>query len=260
MRVQESLKVARKRARGFRRAVKLGDAKSASDLGKATAQYFWNYNTVEAVLLGCAVLVNLAGVMFESGRFDAEYAEYYQGQRTALTWLTLTVIAFAVSYFMLVFVSEILATVNPNWSCFGGQKKGRKSQAADQMSAIEMGSSKMGGGPLGGVADDGPGDYVSNPMFLGSGKVADRGRSESRLAEKAEHVSTVAAMTAETRSLKAEVERLRGSQRKVSQVAIVCVCVRERDRERVDVLWHVVWQAHDCYDLTYTVVSITFPL
>lgn len=35
---------------------------------RATRQYFFNYNTVESVLLGCGVFVNLAGIMFESGQ------------------------------------------------------------------------------------------------------------------------------------------------------------------------------------------------
>ena len=39
----------------------------------AAANFFFNYNTVEATLLASAVLVNLAGVMFESNRFtDSE--------------------------------------------------------------------------------------------------------------------------------------------------------------------------------------------
>ena len=32
--------------------------------------YFFDYNTVETVLLGCAVLVCLSGVMFENERFQ----------------------------------------------------------------------------------------------------------------------------------------------------------------------------------------------
>jgi hypothetical protein len=32
----------------------------------SAATFFFNYNTLESVLLGCAVLVNLAGIMFES--------------------------------------------------------------------------------------------------------------------------------------------------------------------------------------------------
>ena len=33
------------------------------------ADYFWDYNTIEATLLACAVFVCLSGVMFESSQF-----------------------------------------------------------------------------------------------------------------------------------------------------------------------------------------------
>ena len=33
-------------------------------------KYFWDYNTIEATLLACGIVVCLSGVMFESGRFD----------------------------------------------------------------------------------------------------------------------------------------------------------------------------------------------
>ena len=37
----------------------------------AATSFFFNYNTVESVLLACAVLVNLAGILFESTRLQA---------------------------------------------------------------------------------------------------------------------------------------------------------------------------------------------
>ena len=53
------------------------DTKSLNDSNKKSkrqklTEYFWDYNTVEAVLLACAILVCLAGVMFESDRFSAQ--------------------------------------------------------------------------------------------------------------------------------------------------------------------------------------------
>jgi hypothetical protein len=35
-------------------------------------EYFWDYNTVEQVLLSCGIFVCLAGVMFESDRFASD--------------------------------------------------------------------------------------------------------------------------------------------------------------------------------------------
>jgi hypothetical protein len=47
----------------------MGD-KELSD--KKAGNYFFDYNTVEATLLACAVLICLIGVMFESGRFNED--------------------------------------------------------------------------------------------------------------------------------------------------------------------------------------------
>ena len=52
-------------------------------------------NTVETVLLGCTVLVNLAGVMFESNRFQSEH---FNDQRDGVTiFIMMVIIASPVS-------------------------------------------------------------------------------------------------------------------------------------------------------------------
>ena len=68
------------------------------------ANFFWNYNTVESVLLFCAVLVNLAGVMFESGQLDLPG---YGAQKDFITYVILLVIVFSIVYFASVLVSEV---------------------------------------------------------------------------------------------------------------------------------------------------------
>ena len=68
---------------------------SASNAASAAASFFWNYNTVEAVLLACAVLINLAGIMFESGRFDSEY---YSTQRDFITVCVMIIVFFSLVY------------------------------------------------------------------------------------------------------------------------------------------------------------------
>lgn len=78
--------------------------------GQMAAQVIFNYNTAEATLLFCAVLVNLAGIMFESGRFNGEY---YQQQRDTLLWLTLLVIVASLLYWFVLFVAEVLLTLRP---------------------------------------------------------------------------------------------------------------------------------------------------
>merc|ERR1719178_588000 len=44
--------------------------KITRERAEASAEYFWNYNTVEAVLLFCAFLIVLMGLMFNSDGFQ----------------------------------------------------------------------------------------------------------------------------------------------------------------------------------------------
>ena len=83
------------------------------------ASFFWNYNTVEAVLLFCAVLVNLAGVMFQSGQLDQQGFEVQKG---FVTWVIVLVIVISIVYFFIVLFSEIYLMVTVN---------SRKKKAAD---------------------------------------------------------------------------------------------------------------------------------
>merc|ERR1712000_455662 len=53
-------------------------AKGSKSSGKVTTEYFFDYNTVEAYLLACAILVCLAGIMYESGRFNDRDDLIYQ--------------------------------------------------------------------------------------------------------------------------------------------------------------------------------------
>eukprot|EP01029_Cantina_marsupialis_P013543 TRINITY_DN2_c0_g1_i4.p1 TRINITY_DN2_c0_g1~~TRINITY_DN2_c0_g1_i4.p1 ORF type:complete len:592 (+),score=144.91 TRINITY_DN2_c0_g1_i4:205-1776(+) len=73
-----------------------------------TLNFFWNYNTVEMVLLGCSVFVNLAGIMFESGDIGTSY---YDAQRKLLVYVTIFVILGSIVYLGMVLVSEIMTTV-----------------------------------------------------------------------------------------------------------------------------------------------------
>ena len=57
-------------------------------------------------MLGCGVLINLAGVMFSSNRFQESY---YEGQRDFITYCAIVVIVFSVLYYIAVVVAEITA-------------------------------------------------------------------------------------------------------------------------------------------------------
>jgi hypothetical protein len=61
----------------------------------SVVQYFFNYNTVEMVLLFCCVLISLAGIMFDSDRFqDATF----NSQKDVITGIVITVIIGSVLY------------------------------------------------------------------------------------------------------------------------------------------------------------------
>ena len=70
-------------------------------------QYFFDYNTVEQMLLASAILVCLAGIMFENERFEErEDLEY---QKDIITYVVISVIFFSIFYYCVVFVAEVFA-------------------------------------------------------------------------------------------------------------------------------------------------------
>ncbi len=96
---------------GLKQEFRLGDALNSGNftgVAKAATATLWNYNTVEAVLLFSAVLVNLSGIMFESATGSA-----YSTDRSLLTVLVSLVIFFSVLYYAIVFASELLAALFP---------------------------------------------------------------------------------------------------------------------------------------------------
>jgi hypothetical protein len=122
VRIHERIKNARsyvagKRKNSIRRGkgdVKFGQYGLADGKGKhfgyrkkEQRHYFWDYNTVEQVLLASAILVALAGVMFESDRFENDKSGAYAWQRDLITYLILVVVFFSLTYYMIVFVFEI---------------------------------------------------------------------------------------------------------------------------------------------------------
>ena len=87
-----------------------GISRKAVDVGQAAAYFFWNYNTVESVLLFCCVLVCLLGIMFES-----EYLNNTQFE--VLGTFTVFVIGSSLFYYMVVVWTEIIGTLFPGAGC-----------------------------------------------------------------------------------------------------------------------------------------------
>merc|ERR1712023_233035 len=68
------------------------------------SKYFVNYNDVEAVFLGCAIYVCLAGVMFSSGYFDNPL---FTWQRTFLGIFTAIVVTVSTAFYLYVVGLEV---------------------------------------------------------------------------------------------------------------------------------------------------------
>jgi hypothetical protein len=87
---------------------------------KATASYFFNYNTVESVLLASAVLVCNFGIIFESN-----YVKNSNITQQALANATLSVVFMSLGYFAIVAWSEIIGGLFPSLACswLSGQRQ-----------------------------------------------------------------------------------------------------------------------------------------
>jgi len=68
-------------------------------------EYYFDYNTVESVLLACSVVVCLSGILFENPRFKDRLDLLWQKEMIA--WIILSVIFGSMVYYAAVFVSEI---------------------------------------------------------------------------------------------------------------------------------------------------------
>lgn len=105
--------------------------------------YFFDYNTVERELLMAAILVCLAGVMYESGRFENRPDLQWQSDMLAIC--VGLVLFLSITYYMVVFAAEYMGTV-PKWvvRCCADKKLKAHMEQAEQ--------------------DDGEIDLVNNPM------------------------------------------------------------------------------------------------
>jgi len=81
--------------------------KGGKDFGKRVRgkDFFFDYNTVEAVLLGSSILVCLCGLMFESGRFEGR--EDLNAQKEFITYTIFLVIFGSLVYYLMVFIAEV---------------------------------------------------------------------------------------------------------------------------------------------------------
>jgi hypothetical protein len=79
----------------------------------ATVLSMFSYNTVESVMLGSAILINLAGIMFDSSRFAGDQFAIYQREYNGLAYGTLAIIILTIVYYFLSFIIDIIVVSRP---------------------------------------------------------------------------------------------------------------------------------------------------
>jgi len=72
--------------------------------GKIAQEYFFDFNTVELILLGCSIFICLCGIMFQSNRFEGRTDT--KGERDALAYILILVVVLSFIYLFLIVVGE----------------------------------------------------------------------------------------------------------------------------------------------------------
>jgi len=134
------------------------DKKQSKKDDHTRRSYFFDYNTVESTLLGCAVIVCLSGVMFENERFKDRSDVAWE--KEVMTWCVFAVIFGSIFYYSMVFVAEVLG-YTPSWlvKCFASRKtrqaqshaKGGKTEEEVEMSNMAMNSNPMANHQMAGM-------------------------------------------------------------------------------------------------------------
>ena len=127
----------------------LSDVKTQSvrSMVKETKRsYFFDYNTVEQVLLACSIFICLAGVMFESDRFEEDeqgalVTGRFDWQREMITFASSGIILFCLVYYFLVFVSEVFG-IAPKW-CMQKKRKSMFKEFNDVDEGLELSVNMM---------------------------------------------------------------------------------------------------------------------
>ena len=122
----------------------------------ATANFIFNYNTVESFLLACAVIITLGGVMFESGQLDSPS---FATHREALGMLLVVIIIVSVLFAGTVIAYDTLLMCKPDLCQRRKDKSPKKLDDDDDKIVIEnsqllRGLQKIKGNQLPDVCDD----------------------------------------------------------------------------------------------------------
>jgi len=142
-------------------------AAKAHDQRSVAEKYFFDLNAVEAILIGCAIIMSLSGIMFQSNYLN--YSADNQWETNLVEVLVIIVLFGSLAYYMLVFINEFFPVA---FSHYCGrlflryQDEGVTREELDRMKERDV------------VLD-------SNPLFAASGPIGDQSRAMMKELENA---------------------------------------------------------------------------
>jgi hypothetical protein len=138
--------------------------------GRQVALFFFNYNTVEAFFLACAILVNLAGVMFQSDYLSTGTRGSASIETTGTTWGTMIIVIFSICYFFVIVFVELAQAFafNPCARCAKRQQAKLAAKAARQ-AAVKDAGDDVQYDPAAAALDSASTSVAMNPMFQKKG-------------------------------------------------------------------------------------------
>jgi hypothetical protein len=142
-----------------------GSVDRSAVLGVLTG-FFFNYNTVEAIMQFCAVIVCLMAIMYQANEVNTAYPE----SRDSVTTVLMIIIIWAIVYFFTVFVTEIVVLYNEDTRSKQLAKAARVKGKGDKLEG--SGSKENSSGRKGRLIDSegelnlGKVETATNPLFL----------------------------------------------------------------------------------------------
>jgi len=160
------------------------------DRRSVAEKYFFDLNAVEAVLLGATIIIALAVIMFESGRFQTTRSDIaWQGNLVVV--LVFIVLFSSLLYYVLVFVNELWPMTFARYCgrlFLKYQNDGVTNEELDKMQDNDI------------VLD-------ANPLFAANGPVGDKSKSIQKEIEASKEALALAKrQNEELKRLKAELE------------------------------------------------------
>jgi hypothetical protein len=155
-----------------------GKIDSAAIIG-VLAGWFFNYNTIEQIMIFCAVIVCLMGIMYQANSTTA----FYPGALDGVTAVVMITIIFAIIYYFTVVITEMVVLYNEDHARKRARQLATRGGAgsAKKLSADSPKGGSNSGRLVGtdGEINTGKVDTQMNPLFLSKDGALDASGSTS---------------------------------------------------------------------------------